>query len=193
MLAPVTESQAAASTSLIGLPIQGAAAAPNWNFQHGDCFDRINHAFAWIDHCYQIYKMGQDNSSTRDYWALQHYAYMGNYSPWTLGWGYVRSYRLSGTPAQNWIAASPGSGSNGNCTSITLAVAALGVGLWFPVERCEKWTVTKQNPAVDFKVEWLGPGTRDMRELASEIAVWVNQSSTWPQWVVPADADGGAA
>ncbi len=104
----------------------------------------------------------------------------------------VRSYRLSGTTGQNWMAASPGAGSNGNCTEIQLGVVVMAAALILPITRCEQWVVDKKNPAVDLRVDWFGPGTRNMREVGMELAVWVNQGA-WPQWVLPADADGGVA
>lgn len=189
---PITAPQPAANTGLFGSIQAAAAAEPAWAIQTGNCFSRINHVYAYIDHCYQIYKMTNDNSSTRDYFALKHYATAGPNSPWTLGYAYIQAYRLSGTTAQTWLDWDPKGSWQGGCSTVSLSISWLGAGLGLNVDRCERWDVVKQNPTVNFKETWLNPGTRSTRGLGFEIAVWVAQG-TWPQWVVPADADGGVA
>jgi hypothetical protein len=72
---------------------------------------------------------------------------------------------------------------------VTLQVTWLAASLGLNVQRCEDWDMTKQNPAVDMQVTWAHPGTHSTRGVGMEIAVSVSQGA-WPQWVVPADADG---
>lgn len=187
---PVTGRQSVRNAGLFGSIQTAAAASPSWAWQQGSCFSRINHTFAYIDHCYQIYKMTNDNSSTLDYFALKHYGTAGPNSPWTLGYAYIHSYRLSGTTAQSWLDWDPNGSWQGGCSTVTLNVTWQAVGLNLNVSRCEQWDVVKQNPAVDLKETWLNPGTRSTRGLGMELAVSVTQGA-WPQWVIPADADGG--
>lgn len=134
--------------------------------------------------------MSNDNSWTKDYFALKHYATAGPNPPWSVGFAYIQSYRLSGTTAQTWVDWDPKGSWTGSCGSVQLVVVWLGAGLGLNLDRCEQWQVVKQNPTVDLKETWVNPGTRSTRGLGMELAVSVTQGG-WPQWVLPADADGG--
>ena len=163
----------------------------SWSLVGNACFTRISDTWTWLDHCYQMYKLANDGSSTRDYYALQHYATMHPNSPWVGNWAKIRSYPTGGSAAQNWMDWSPrGDYSGGSRTTTTLGISVYVV-LTMQTTMCDQWWIAKSNPAVDFSVEWYRPGTRNNRELACEIAVWVNQGA-WPQWYLPAETHGSS-
>lgn len=186
-LAPVT---APAANLKLAAPaqVQALTAAPTWNFQLQQCFARISDTWSYIDHCYALYKMGNDGDATRDYFALQHYSTAGPNTPWVLNWAKIQGVAFG--PAQTWADWSPKADFNGNCQTVNLGVTVKAVGLTLAVDRCDIWDMTKQNPAVNYNIVYFSPGQRQDRELSFEIAVSVAQGA-WPQWSIPAETHGG--
>ncbi len=169
-------------------PRQAAAGTSGWNVVANDCFARYSDTWTWMDHCYQDLKLSNDGSSTYDYYTLHHYATVHPNSPWVANSGLINAQAAT---SQTWMDWSPRGDRNGNCISASISVSVGGVGASYPVEKCELWDMNKDNPAVNYALLWYGPGCRQDRELAYEIAVRVSQGA-WPQWYLGGESHGSA-
>lgn len=161
------------------------AAAAYWSRREGDCFSRRWVDSAWIDVCYEISKLINDNDGGRDFFTLENWAYIGE-TQFGLRHAFINSVRPAGTPWQNWYRASPGSDSTGFCRDISVSVSVLSAAIGGTFEACEGWDMTKSaNGAnVSFKNQWqcncsfmIGGN----RQVAYTITVTVPQGST-PIW-----------
>lgn len=164
-------------------------ASTAWTLVASQCFARIYSGVnaAAMDHCYQLHKLKNESSTTRDYYALQRYATVfagGCGAKWA-------SIEADDITPQTWVDWSPKGNTTSNCTSVTLSITMGGYGISYPVTRCESWSFTKRNPEVYYKLRWDGPVQNTNRELAFQIGVSVAQGA-WPQWGVGArvQADG---
>lgn len=156
------------------------------------CFSRITDTWTYMDHCYQMWKESNDNSSTRDFFALRHWGTAFPNSPWVLNSASVSSKPTSSSSAQSWSDYSPTSGqSGGSCKTVGVSIDNPVGGLSYSVQMCEEWEIAKGNPAVTFSQYWIGPGTRSSRAVEYMIAVNVVQGG-WPQWSLPATTNGSA-
>lgn len=169
-------------------------AAAGWSRIAEKCFARISDGWAWMDHCYHMYKESNDGSSSYDYYALKRFATMGRNDPWRLWNGRIRATR-SGGASQTWVDWSPGSDwSGGSCSTITVSMTSPIAGVSMAVERCpETWDMYKSANGTqpDYHLTWSGNSTGE-REVAFVITVRVAQGGT-PSWGVPAYVHGGLA
>ncbi len=171
-----------------------ALASPAWSFVANDCFTRFSDGpWAWMDHCYWMYKLSNDGNAKHDWWALQHFASMQANAPWVMNWARIRTHRYPGSPAQTWADWSPRSSwSGGSCGPVSVGVTSPVGGINVSIERCpSRWDLTKSanGASPDYTLQWTGFGARDVREMAFEIAVRVAQGAR-PAWTLPAEVHG---
>ena len=161
------------------------AAAAYWSRREGDCFSRRWVDSAWIDVCYEVSKLINDNDVGRDFFTLENWAYIGE-TQFGLRHAFINSVRPAGTPWQRWYRASPGSDSTGFCRDVSVSVSVLSAAIGGTFEACEGWDMTKSaNGAnVSFKNQWqcncsfmIGGN----RQVAYTITVTVPQGSS-PIW-----------
>jgi hypothetical protein len=161
------------------------AAAAYWSRREGDCFSRRWVDSAWIDVCYEISKLINDNDGGRDFFALENWAYIGE-TEFGLRHAFIHSARPAGTPWQSWYRASPGSDSTGFCRDVSVSVSVLSATIGGTFEACEGWDMTKSANGANasFKNQWqcncsfmIGGN----RQVAYTITVTVPQGSS-PTW-----------
>lgn len=164
------------------------AAAPSWSYVAGQCFSRLSDGFAWIDHCYVLYRLAGDGDGTRDWFALNHYATMQPNAPWVMNAAEIGSQPVGATP-QTWVDWAPRGDLAGPCHQILVGISAPVGGIADTATQCEIWTIAKSPAGGRFAVRWDGRGMRRSRELAMEISVSVPQGA-WPVWALPASVSG---
>jgi hypothetical protein len=108
----------------IGAEADTRAAAAYWSRREGNCFSRRWVDSAWIDVCYEVSKLINDNDVRRDFFTLENWAYIGE-TQFGLRHAFINSVRPAGTPWQSWYRASPGSDSTGFCRDISVSVSVL--------------------------------------------------------------------
>ncbi len=166
-------------------------ASGSWSLAGQACFSRITDTWTWLDHCYWMWQLANDGDTTRDWYALEHFATMHPNSPWVGNWAKISSSPTSGSAAQTWADWSPRGDYNQSCHTITVGITSPVGGISFSTNQCEVWDMTKGNPAVTYDLAWIGPGVRQDREVGYQISVSVPQGG-WPQWSLPAETHGSA-
>jgi hypothetical protein len=131
------------------------AAAAYWSFREGLCFSRKWVDSAWLDSCYEINRLINDNDSSRDFYSLEHWAYIGE-TQFGLRHAWVDGRRASGSQWQSWYRASPGSDSTGFCRDISVTATVLSAQVGSTFEACEGWDMTKSANGADvyMKNQW---------------------------------------
>jgi hypothetical protein len=173
----------------VGRAISVAGGGPSWSPVAGQCFSRISDTFAWLDHCYVLYRLANDGDPARDWFALHHYATMQANPPWVMNGAAIGSAPVGSTP-QAWADWAPRSDlASSGCQQILVGIASPVGGIADSVTQCETWTVAKSPVAGTFAVHWDGRGKRTTRELAMQLSVSV-PANGWPQWALPASVSG---
>ena len=161
-------------------------AGSGWNHRASGCFAREENDTGWIDSCYQVKQYNTDTTdgtSTRDIFALHHYATAKSKSTWYLTRAKLESYKSSGSPTfRQWVDWSPRSDQNmGSCTNVQIGVAYSGVGFNVGHGICDKWNITKWAEAGHFANRWEGGATRTEREVVYMTSIKVSQGQ-FPSW-----------
>ncbi len=169
----------------VGMP--SAFAASSWNLVTTKCFARKYTGGTYIDACYQLHKLTNDGSTTRDYFQLTMY---GTGKEWTgfstLVGLEVAAVQKSGSPAQHWVDWTPKSDrSGGSCSEVNIGIAYVA-SFSYSVQYCpDSWQFSKSpnpGPPVNYANAWLTiPGTTANRSVGFGIVVWVAQGKT-PAW-----------
>jgi hypothetical protein len=189
-----------AETARSSSPSVVAALAPTYQWVQGACFTRLNRTNGYMDTCYAGYKMVNETDSASDYFAIDLWASFWGIDP-GLEEAYLRTY-VTSTP-RYWGDWSPRQGSSSGCRNVTVGITGslkagdygqVGGSLSSQLVFCETIDITKQNPAVDFKIHWdycqafCFVGMRDSRSLEMMIAwagrqgaaaSWTNQWNVW--------------
>ncbi len=131
------------------------AAAAYWSRREGGCFSRKWVDSAWLDSCYEVSRLINDNDSARDFYALEHWATMGE-TQFGLRHAWVNGFRPSGTPAQSWYRWAPTADSSGFCRDVAVSVSVLSAPVGSTFQACEGWDMTKSanGTNVSFKNQW---------------------------------------
>jgi hypothetical protein len=136
-----------------------------------------------------LYRLANDGDSTRDWFALHHYATMQANQPWVMNGAEIGSSPVGPTP-QGWADWAPRSDvTSSGCQQVSVGIVSPVAGISDNVTQCETWTIAKSPAAGTFAVHWDGRGKRATLELAMQIAVSV-PANGWPQWALPAWVSG---
>jgi len=131
------------------------AAAAYWSRRESGCFTRWWVDSAYMDTCYEISKLINDNDGTQDFWGLEHWSTVGE-TQWGLRDAWINGTRLSGSTWQNWYRWSPGSDLSGGCRNVNVSVTVLSASLGATFQTCETWDMTKSanGSNVSYKQHW---------------------------------------
>jgi hypothetical protein len=166
--------------------ISPAAAASSWNLVDSHCFPfQYFSDGTYIHACWQLHKLTNDGSGTKDYFQLTYYATGGTFGD--LGAKIhlmVLLAQPNASPAQQWVDWSPRSDwTGGSCVTYNAGISYAGASFSFFVDRCpELWDMTHFATPGKQQVAWSNPGgTTQDREVALGVVVKVNQGTT-PGW-----------
>ena len=168
-------------------PRARAASGPAWRWVAQACFSRSSDVWSWLDHCYQLY--GATGADGADYWELLRYGTAGANVPWTLHAASIGSYPTTASAPQDWVQWSPLGDQMGPCQAITVQITSPMVGISWPVNRCDTWTIAKGLKGGTFDLRWSGPGTHGERGVAYVTAVRVPHGA-FAQWALPGGSSG---
>lgn len=143
---------------------------------------------AKIDWCWEKVKWVNDGDPKNDYYLFTVYGTAMDAADepgfWKRVHGAVFDVKPRDAAGLSWFKWSPGGDRNGDCSSVSIAVAAGPVSVGRDLTACETWDVTKRATAGSLRVEWKGPrkGTSADRELALAIGVKVKQGAPVPRF-----------
>ena len=124
-----------------------------WSYVSGACFTRLQSAFGWLDSCYQVHKLTNDNDP-RDFYKLEQYGSAGAMVLGKIYSGWLGAVKAASSSAMSWIDWSPRRTVTGGCQSIPLSVSALGVSFSASGIMCERWNVSKYADPGHYREEW---------------------------------------
>lgn len=122
-------------------PQVDAAASAYWSVQEQGCLSSLRADSARFDSCYYIYKLINDGTNARSYWALRHKGTAFEYEH-GLRSAWISGERTPGTGSQSWIDWAPEQGHTGSCSTVGLSVSHV-VSLSYSAQACETWSVDK--------------------------------------------------
>ncbi len=178
-----TPDRAATMAASRAAPRTATSAAPTWvDWVPAGCFARQNGPWgAWLDSCFQLKKLRNDGSTTRDWFVLDH---SGTFHYAERGW--LAASVGPGSSPQTWQDWAPRADSTrAACADVAVSVTAQGVPFATTHTQCETWDITKASPAVAFRSEWrCGCGTfRGDRDVDYKVAVSTAQGGG-PVWTL---------
>jgi hypothetical protein len=169
---------------VIVAPLVSAASSFSlqWNLVGDLCLNVSYSSFGEFHTCWHIYKLINETDNTKDYYAFRHF---GTAGPTTSGAhltdAWLDSRKHSNGPSMAWLDWNPGADVTSGCSSVTVSVSALGIGLSTPAfTRCETWDITKGAAGGSFKNDWNGSVQAD-RQVAYQTAISVAQGAS-PIW-----------
>ncbi len=163
----------------VGMP--SAFAASSWNLVTTKCFARKYTGGTYIDACYQLHKLTNDGSTTRDYFQLTMY---GTGKEWTgfstLVGLEVAAVQKSGSPAQHWVDWTPKSDrSGGSCSEVNIGIAYVA-SFSYSVQYCpDSWQFSK-SPIRGHPSTTRTPGSPSLAR--RQIGLWGSGMSSGCGW-----------
>lgn len=154
----------------------------SWDMVADSCHKRVQSTSGWIDQCYHLYRLQGDNSSSKDYYQLEHFATASSKWPFHLMSAQVESIRRSHTAWMEWVDWNPRSDLDVNtCDTIELGISHGPATIAASHQICERWDITKYGEAGKFSNRWHGNSHQQAREVAYTNEVSVLEGG-WTVW-----------
>lgn len=134
-------------------PAVASASGPSWIWLEQRCFARLSSLYGWLLPCYVEHGMVNE-ADPRDFYQLEQYGTVAATLYGRIYNGWLAAVRASDSAPMSWIDWSPRGSLSGSCTTVSLSVSALGVGISSSGVMCEHWYIYLYEDAGHFKEQW---------------------------------------